>query len=225
VSAISDVEAVGPRFSIEKMLDMRTRTQHAVQAIATQVEIGMPETEGRAVARRTLDDLGLHEGWHPIIVRFGRNTARGFLDRSEPDVALQPDDIFFVDIGPVRDGIEGDAGDTFVLGTDPEHERARTDVHAIWDDVRHAWATEGLTGRDLYRHAQQVTRARGWRLNLDLAGHRLSDFPHKAYHKGRMAETDIVPSPHLWILEIAIVHPTAPVGAFYEDLLVSDSGQ
>jgi hypothetical protein len=37
-----------------------------------------------------------------------------------------------------------------------------------------------------------------------------------------MAEAAIVPAPHLWILEIAIVHPTAPVGAFYEDLLVAD---
>jgi methionyl aminopeptidase len=207
---------------VENMLEMRARTHEAVRAIARRFEVGMPETEGRAVARRTLDDLGLHQGWHPIIIRFGRNTAKGFLDRSEPDVALKADDIFFVDIGPVRDGIEGDAGDTFVFGTDPDHEKARTDVHAIWDDVRQAWATDGLSGRGLYLHAQQMAEARGWRLNLDLAGHRLSDFPHKAYHKGRMADAAIVPSPHLWILEIAIVHPTAPVGAFYEDLLIPD---
>jgi methionyl aminopeptidase len=219
---MSDIEAVGPRFSMEKMLDMRARTHEAVQAIAGQVEVGMPETEGRAVARRTLDDLGLGQGWHPIIIRFGRNTAKGFLDRSEPDVALAPDDIFFVDIGPVRDGIEGDGGDTFVLGSDPEHQRARADVHAIWEDVRRAWSQQGLTGRALYGYATEASAARGWRLNMDLSGHRLSDFPHKAYHKGRMAEADIVPSSHLWILEIAIIHPTAPVGAFYEDLLLAD---
>lgn len=202
------------------MLDMRARTRRAVQAIADQIEVGMSEREGGAVARRTLEDMGMRRGWHPIIVRFGTNTAKDFLDRSQPEIELGPDDIFFVDIGPVRDGMEGDAGDTFVVGDDPEHHRARADVHTIWEDVHQAWRGQGLTGRALYDHAQQAGEARGWRLNMDLAGHRLSDFPHKAYHRGRLAETDIVPSAHRWILEIAIVHPTAPVGAFYEDLLL-----
>jgi methionyl aminopeptidase len=222
VSAISDIEAVGSPFSIERLLDMRARTRRAVHAIADQIEVGMAEPEGNAIARRTLKKMGMRKGWHPIFVRFGANTAKDFLDRSEPGIVLGPDDIFFIDIGPVRDGMEGDAGDTFVTGGNPEHQRARADVHAIWADVHEAWRTQGLTGRALYDRARRASETRGWRLNMDLAGHRLSDFPHKAYHGGRLAETDIVPSAHLWILEIAIVHPTAPIGAFYEDLLLPD---
>ena len=225
MTAAEDPEAVGPRFSLEKMLEMRTRTQDAVQAIAGRIEVGMTEAEAGKEARRTLAALGLRRGWHPIIVRFGANTARAFMDRSEPDIVLGPDDIFFVDIGPIHRGMEGDAGDTFVTGNDPEHHQARADVHAIWHQVRYAWLTEHLSGRALYRLAQRASAARGWRVNMDLAGHRLSEYSHKAYAGGRLAESDIVPSDYRWIFELAIVHPTRPVGAFYEDLLIRNPVQ
>ena len=43
---------------------------------------------------------------------------------SEPGVVLGEHDIFFLDIGPVYGGTEGDAGDTFVFGDDAEHHKA-----------------------------------------------------------------------------------------------------
>jgi hypothetical protein len=42
------------------------------------------------------------------------------------------------------------AGDTFVVGADPEHHRAKAEVRAIWDQVRDQWFTEGITGHELY---------------------------------------------------------------------------
>lgn len=60
----------------------------------------------------------------------------------------------------------------------------------------------------------------GWRLNLDLSGHRLSDFPHSAFFKGGVAEAPFAPSPELWVLEMHIRHRTRPFGAFYEDMLI-----
>ena len=67
--------------------------------------------------------------------------------------AYQADDIFFVDIGPIYGDVEGDAGDTFVVGGDPDHHRAKADVRAVWDEVRDVWAKGGVTGRELYDRA------------------------------------------------------------------------
>ena len=141
---------------------------------------------------------------------------------SEPGVVLAGNDIFFLDIGPNYQGIEGDAGETFVFGDDPGHLRAQRDVRELWDEVRDVWLNQGVTGRELYEYATRVTEARGWRLNLDLSGHRLSDFPHEAIYEGPMAEVDFRPKPNLWVLEMAIVHPEGSFGAFYEDLLLED---
>jgi Xaa-Pro aminopeptidase len=224
VPSASALEAVGSTFSIPSYLEMRGRTRRAVDDIAARVEVGMVEEDARAMARDLLADRGMKKGWHHIIVRFGSNTTKDFLEPSEKGVVLGADDVFFVDIGPVYDGHEGDAGDTFVFGSDPEHHKAKADVKIIWDEVRDTWFRERLTGRELYDHAEKTAAARGWRLNRDLSGHRLSEFPHSVHYDGAMAAVDFRPSPLLWVLEIAIVHPTRKFGAFYEDTLLEDQG-
>lgn len=222
MTILSDLESTGAAYSVAQLMDVRTRTRKAVGSIAAQVEVGMVEEDAKAMARDTLSGLGMRRGWHHIIVRFGPNTTKDFMERSEPGVVLGTDDIFFVDIGPVYDGCEGDAGDTFVVGDDPEHHRAKADVRTIWDLVRDQWWTEGTTGHELYDFAIETTKQHGWRLNLDLSGHRLSDYPHSAHYDGSLADVEFRPNPNLWVLEIAIVHPDRPFGAFYEDLLLED---
>jgi methionyl aminopeptidase len=182
----------------------------------------MVEEDARAMARDLLAEQGMAKGWHHILVRFGPNTTKDFLEPSEKGVVLGSDDIFFVDIGPVYGGLEGDGGDTFVFGNDRDHHRAKTDVKKIWNDVRDRWFEDGLTGRALYDHAERTAAARGWRLNRDLSGHRLSEFPHSVHYDGAMATVDFSPAPMLWVLEIAIIHPERKFGAFYEDLLLVD---
>ncbi len=59
----------------------------------------------------------------------------------------------------------------------------------------------------------------GWRLNLDIKGHRVCDFPHAIYRAGSLGDFGQCPATGLWILEIQIAHPTRPFGAFHEDLL------
>jgi methionyl aminopeptidase len=218
----SDLEGTGEKFSLAQLMEVRTRTRKAVHMIADQVKVGMVEEDAKAMARNTLSELGMRRGWHHIIVRFGPNTTKDFMERSEPGVVLGADDIFFVDIGPIYEGTEGDAGDTFVVGTDPDHHRAKLEVRDIWDQVRDEWFASGMTGRDLYDFATETAAGLGWKLNLDLSGHRLSDYPHSAHYDGAMAEVDFRPSPNLWVLEIAIAHPERPFGAFYEDLLLED---
>jgi len=174
------------------------------------------------MARDVLSDQGMRKGWHHIIVRFGPNTTKDFMEPSDKGIVLGSDDIFFVDIGPVYGEQEGDGGDTFVFGSDPDHHRAKADVKVIWDDVRDRWFQEGLSGRDLYDYAEKKSAEKGWRLNRDLSGHRLSEFPHSVHYDGAMAAVDFRPSPLLWVLEIAIIHPERKFGAFYEDLLLEN---
>jgi hypothetical protein len=81
------------------------------------------------------------------------------------------------------------------------------------------WATEGLTGHNLYNYAQERAEAMGWRFNHAIKGHRISDFPHSVHKGGDLGDFGHSPSSGLWVLEIQIAHPTEPFGAFYEDLL------
>jgi hypothetical protein len=166
--------------------------------------------------------MDMRRGWHHIIVRCGSNTTKDFMERSEPGVVLGDNDIFFVDIGPVHGYVEGDAGDTFVFGDNPMHLKAKNDVRAIWEDVRLKWLTESVTGIELYDYATSLTESLGWKLNMDLSGHRLSDYPHSVHYDGPMAEVGFHPRPDLWVLEIAIADPGKTFGAFYEDLLLED---
>ena len=222
MTAVSALEATGERFAVQPFLEMRQRTRRAVNDIASRVKVGMVEEDARAMARDVLSDQGMRKGWHHIIVRFGPNTTKDFMEPSDKGIVLGSDDIFFVDIGPVYGEQEGDGGDTFVFGSDPDHHRAKADVKVIWDDVRDRWFREGLTGRDLYDYAEKKSAEKGWRLNRDLSGHRLSEFPHSVHYDGAMAAVDFRPSPLLWVLEIAIIHPERKFGAFYEDLLLEN---
>jgi Xaa-Pro aminopeptidase len=219
---LAELEATGEKFSLDALMDMRVRTRKAVHLIADQVVVGMVEEDAKAMARATLEGLGMRRGWHHIIVRVGRNTTKDFMERSDKGVVLAENDIFFVDIGPVYGDTEGDAGDTFVVGSDPDHHRAKKEVRMIWDEVREKWFTEGSTGTELYDYAIATAAGYGWKLNMDLSGHRLSDFPHSAHYDGPLAEVNFRPNPNLWVLEIAIAHPSRNFGAFYEDLLLED---
>ncbi len=216
------IEATGSAFALDGYMAMRARTRKAVHQIADQITAGLSEEQAKEVARSTLKELGMRRGWHHIIVRCGSNTTKDFMERSEPGAVLQENDIFFIDIGPVYGDVEGDAGDTFVLGDDPLHLKAKRDVREIWDIVRDKWFTEEITGVELYNFAIATTEEFGWRLNMDLSGHRLSDYPHSAHYDGSLAEVTFKPSPNLWVLEIAIANREKTFGAFYEDLLLED---
>lgn len=218
-----ELEAVGPAFTKEKMLEMREKTRAAINAIAARCTPGMVEEDAVAMARDVLADDGMLRGWHDVYVRFGRNTLKTFGADSEPGVVLGADDIFFIDIGPVWGKFEGDGGDTFVTGTDPDKARCAADATKLFHIVRKQWLNTGMSGKALYAFATEQAGLLGWELNMDLSGHRLSDFPHAAIYDGPLAEVDFKPSPLLWVLEIHIRHPQQLYGAFFEDMLLEDS--
>jgi Xaa-Pro aminopeptidase len=213
-------EAVGEIFTLEGMLAARALTFDAVYRIAAAVQPGMTEGRAHQVAEDILAGMGMQRIWHKTIVRFGEGTLSSFHEPVGSERMLQETDIFFVDLGVVWDGHEGDAGDTFAVGSDPEMAACAAAARTLWAEVSAKWEQDGLTGQALYEFAERRAHAAGWVLKRDVKGHRVSDFPHAIYRAGDLGDFDARPSSGLWVLEIHLEHPTRPFGAFYEDLLI-----
>ena len=214
------VEQTKAGFSVEKMLETRAKAQQAVSRIAAQVQVGMLEEDANKMVIDTLREMGATKAFHKPYIRFGSNTTKTFGADSDPGIRLGEDDIFFIDVGPVWEEYEGDAGDTFVTGSNPELKRCALDAKRIFNDVANKWKTEKATGVELYHHAEQMAKDLGWVLNLDLGGHRLGDYSSAEHYEGPLSEISFHPSPNLWMVEIHIRHPEQQFGAFYEDLLI-----
>lgn len=212
-------EAVGLAYSLEGMLHAKRMTWEAIAEMARRITPGMLESEARELGLAILKDLGMERIWHPLLIRFGENTLKTFKQRSEGDPRLGENDIFFIDLGVVWDRHEGDSGATFTSGNDPEMQACAAAAKTLFDRVHDHWKNHQVAGPELYRYAQEQATAMGWRLNLDIKGHRVSDFPHAIYRAGDLGNFEACPNVGLWILEIQIAHPTQPFGAFYEDLL------
>lgn len=213
------VEKTGSDFSVHELLLARDKTLKALEKIATAIQAGMREEDAIEIANRIQKEMGAEKFWHRSYVRFGKNTLKGYGQPSEPNTILQPNDIFFVDIGPVWGSHEGDAGATYITGSDHEMLKCKQDCAKIFDLVKDYWKDTRTSGDALYRYASDIAEKMGWVLNLDVDGHRLSDFPHHLYSKQGLGEFKTNPSPHLWVLEIQIRHPNRDFGGFYEDLL------
>lgn len=213
-------EAVGEEFSLPAMVKARDLTFEAVRRIAEAVRPGMTEGRSHEVAQEILEAMGMERLWHKTVIRFGAGTLETFFGDFQPDYVLQADDIFYVDLGVVWDGHEGDAGDTFVVGSDPEMRACAAAARTLWHDVAGRWRDDNVSGGALYRYAVERAKDMGWTLNWAVKGHRVSDFPHAIYKAGALGDFESPPMTGLWILEIQIAHPTRPFGAFYEDLLV-----
>ena len=216
------LEQVGAEFAEEPMLMVRQKTRTIIHEIAARCKPGMVEEDAVEIAKDVLAANKMLRGWHDVYVRFGSNTTKTFGADSDPGVVLKENDIMFVDIGPVFEKWEGDGGDTFVFGNDSDMARCADDARKLFHIVRKKWLADGSTGKVLYEFAVEQAQALGWELNMDLSGHRVSDFPHAAVYEGPMADVDFCPSRLLWVLEIHIRHPKLNYGAFFEDMLLED---
>ena len=217
-------EATGAPFSIDSMRVAQRESWRALNAMVAAIRPGMRESEALALGAKILADLGMECAWHPLMVRFGPNTLKVFSSVNDDDLVLGEDDIYFIDMGPVFEGHEGDVGETFVTGSDPEMARCAADSKILFDRVRAIWQQGKVGGIALYDAAEREAEAMGWVLNLEVKGHRVSDYPHRALPPGgKLGTLDVVPTTGLWVLEIQIRHPTLPYGAFYEDMLDQDA--
>ncbi|MES2206051.1 MAG: M24 family metallopeptidase [Pseudomonadota bacterium] len=212
-------ESVGKNFSLQKMFKARENTKNALKLISQHIYIGMTELEAHKIADKILLDCGIDKIWHPTKIRFGTNTIKAFREPSEGNHVLGENDIYFIDIGAVWDGHEGDAGDSFVTGNDKEMLACIEDARLLFHIVEEHWKLNYVSGQELYQYAEEKAQKMGWKLNTDMKGHRLSDFPHAIYKAGSLRDFTSCPVTNLWVLEIQIVHPNRFFGAFYEDLL------
>jgi Xaa-Pro aminopeptidase len=219
-TVVHSKEAVGAAFDLAAMRYASEQSWRAVDRMVEAFKPGLRESEATALCMRILADLGMDRIWHPPHIRFGANTTKKYNEKAEDDLVLGSDDIYFVDIGPVFGGHEGDVGATFTTGSDPEKSACAAAAKTLFDDVGRAWKNDKLSGVALYDYADQRARQMGWVLNLDIQGHRVSDYPHSIYKAGDLGAFGGVPVPGVWILEIQIAHPTKAFGAFYEDLLI-----
>jgi Xaa-Pro aminopeptidase len=219
-TVLSSKETVGERYELETMRHAQQMTWKAIDQIARVITPGMRESEAQLRGKEILAELGMDRIWHPLLIRFGGNTLKTFKQRSDGDPELGAEDIFFIDMGVVWQGHEGDAGATFTTGTDPEMLACAAAAKELFNQVESFWRSERVSGVALYDFAADQAKAMGWKLNLDIKGHRVSDFPHAIYRGGDLGDLDQYPNTGLWILEIQIAHPERPFGAFYEDLLI-----
>jgi Xaa-Pro aminopeptidase len=214
-------EAVGKRFDPALMQHARTQTWAALEGIRQRMLPGISEDEAKAAADEVFRDLGFERIWHKPYIRIGANTVKTYREASDPNVRLGENDIYFIDLGLVFDGHEGDVGDTFVVGEAPQYAACAQAARDLYEDVAAKWRNEGLSGHNLYNYADERAEAMGWRFNHAVKGHRISDFPHSVHKGGDLGDLENSPSSGLWVLEIQIAHPTEPFGAFYEDLLTA----
>ena len=155
-------EAVGTRFDPALMQHARERTWAALHGIRARMHPGISEDEAKIEAAEVFRELGFERLWHPAIIRIGANTTKTYRQRSDPNVRLGENDSYFIDLGLVFDGHEGDVGDTFVVGHAPLRQACADAARALFGEVADAWRTLGLSGQALYAFAGERAAAMGW---------------------------------------------------------------
>jgi len=184
---------------------------------------GMSEEDGHNILEDLMLSHGVEKKWHPSKFRIGQNTVKSFRDKSEEGIILRPNDLIFIDIGPVVNEHEGDYGKTFVyMPTNDSKGKIIHDLDVLFGLVKKKWEDERPTGIELYKYACTKAQELGYILNERMKGHRIGDFPHHLHYRGGLNEYENCPSSELWILELHILDAQERYGAFFEDILVRD---
>lgn len=212
------IENCGPAFNLELYLKARAKTVEAVHTTAIQIKPGMTETDGIKILNDELSSLGVEKFWHPTKFRMNSNTTKSFRDASD-EVILKNNDLFFIDIGPIFYNHEGDYGETFVVGNLEEHIYLKNATRSIFNRTQQVWKEHKLTGNELYTFASSEAEKLNLKLNTNMYGHRLGDFPHALHYKGKLGTADFSPVANLWVLEIHLLDEKNNCGAFFEDIL------
>lgn len=220
---MKEVKVEGLAVGVEGQLigETRQKTLSSVREIFGLMKLGMSEQEAIKLANGFLASKGVKKFWHKTHVRFGKSTILSFEDDYLPEVSLKENDMVSIDIGPIWDGIEGDAGDSFVFGEDPEKENLIQSTRRLFSEASLVWKTKGLTGQELRSFCD--AKATEWGCLLApsyVKGHRLAEFPHAFYTKSNLFDLDHYPSPNRWVLEIQLCRKDLSYGAFFEDMLL-----
>ena len=187
--------------------------------ISMVLKPGISETEAKQKAKETYEKNGVKRSWHNPYIYFGTNTLLTFKDKPSKENILQEEDIAYIDIGPIIDDVEGDAGHTLVFGSNSLYTELKLHSERIFSYALECWRKNKPTGIDLYNYIYKITEEAGFAFNLNPAGHLIGSFPHKGWKEG-LNTYPYYPEPGYWILEIQIRHPEKPYGAFFEKVLL-----
>ncbi|KAI9746720.1 MAG: hypothetical protein M1818_000435 [Claussenomyces sp. TS43310] len=218
------------------LLDAQTKAVHLFEEI--ERDLIRPGVSEKALSQE-IHELGtkrhgIKTHWHKRVIRSGPNTLMPY-DENPPDRIIQPDDILFVDLGPVFEAWEADFGRTFVLGDDSIKKKLRDALEPTWNTVKSRFRENpDMTGQELYAIACDEAQQAGWEFGGHLAGHLVGCFPHERIprdkislyivqaNKERMSRLDGDGQKRHWILEIHLVDRARQIGGFYEQLLTID---
>ena len=212
-------ENCGLSFDLELYLKARAKTIQTVQAVAKNIRPGMNEAKALIILNQELERAGVEKFWHPTKFSINSNTTKSFRDISD-EVVLEENDLFFIDIGPVFFNHEGDYGETFTVGDNPRFTKLEKATKEIFYATQTEWKKNNLKGTELYEFATIEALKLNLKLNSNMYGHRLGDFPHALHYKGKLGTLDFSPAPHFWVLEIHLLDEGINRGAFFEDILI-----
>jgi Xaa-Pro aminopeptidase len=173
--------------------------------------------------------FGVRRHWHRRVVRSGPNTLLTYHEEA-PDRRLAPDDMVFLDFGPVFDDWEADLGRSYVLGNDARKHRLVADIGRAFERGQSYYEAEpNLTAGGLYDYVVTLAGEAGWEFGAPTAGHPVDEFPHERDPERRYSirrGNDVglrepLPdgTPRHWILEIHFIDRSNGYGGFFEELL------
>ena len=214
---------------LEKQVLTLTQAAHEqawqlLEEISAFLKPGITEAEAVEFAHNAAKRLSIEKNWHKPYIYFGSHTLLTAHDpRPSDSLILQEEDIAYVDIGPVINvnglEIEGDVGQTFVVGSNPLFHQLKSASEHIFQQARLYWKEQNPSGVGLYQYIEQLAHQVGFKLNMEPAGHLIGSFPHSGWRDG-LNHYPFPVDAGLWILEIQLRHPTEPYGAFYEAVLL-----
>lgn len=204
---------------VEKAEAASDLTWEIIKQTVTHLQPGLKESQVITKIKGLFEDFKIDRIWHPPYVRFGKHTLLQFHHATSEDLTLQEEDIAFIDLGIVKDGVEGDAGVTLCFGHNRDYMNLQKATEQIYHEGREYWLQHNPTGIELYQHIVHLTQKLGYQFNLDPAGHLIGAYPHRGWRKGLNTFPEKI-SPGHWILEIQLRHPILPFGGFYESLLI-----
>jgi len=179
--------------------------------------------------------FGIENFWHKKIVRAGANTLHPY-NGNPADRVIQDDDMVFLDFGPIYNGWEADLGRTYVIGNDPLKLKLKKDVEDAWQEANEWYARQtDLTGAEYFQYVTELAKKYGWEFGGDIGGHIVGRFPHEQPDDPADMGLDVHPNNHSsiflrdkqgnkrhWILEIQFVDRMNNIGAFFEQLLITE---
>ena len=193
--------------------------EELLKEISSFIHPGVTEEQACLEALKIFERHGIKKSWHKPYIYFGTNTILTFMDKPKEEKTLQNEDIAYIDIGPIINEVEGDAGQTFVFGQNTLFCNLKHQSERIYNLAQEFWQKNNPTGIELYKHIYKLTEETDFLFHLNPSGHLIGSFPHKGWKEG-LHTYPYIPEAGHWILEIQIRHPTLPYGAFYEKVLL-----